>query len=172
MDIDSLDPEILNGLGRLYCDIWREPPWNEENWTIEGVIEDFKREMCRDFARAYIVRQNGDITGFAWGYGVTPSIMREISGHDQLDNQFEVGKVFYIDEWGVAKTERGQGIGRELFERFIAFGKRRDFSVIILRTNKKADRAKNVCRRLGFVELNVTDSQFDDRVYWALNLNK
>jgi hypothetical protein len=44
---------MLKSAAKLYCQIWQEPPWNEDFWTVDGVIKDLDDQIQRPGAKAF-----------------------------------------------------------------------------------------------------------------------
>jgi|GEM_PF-542774 len=191
-------PEIVfRKCAAVYCDVWREPPWNEDFWKTENVLQDMSRELARPGADCFIatyveglgyceyenhhdlsqipVRRSEEerinVLGFTWGYPVNSGEAREISGSDCLDGLFVFEeKVFYIDELAVQKFYRGQKIGAELSKLLIKSAKGQGSFKVILRTDKKATAAKKLYAKMGFRDLKTEDSNHPNRTYWLLEL--
>ena len=163
---------LREGCAKLYCEIFREAPWCEEFWTVPQVMEDFSGEAAKpDFLGLAIIDEN-EVVGFTWGYTVGMLDVRQISGHNGLDFLFASNErpVFYIDELGVKPSHRGKGLGMQLTMRLVESAKANGAGSIILRTNKKAERAKSVYMHAGFKDLQIQDSSHEDRTYWLLSL--
>lgn len=162
--------KMLWDCAKLYCQIWREEPWNEEFWTPEDVIQDMREEMARPCAEGYLAVNifNSQVIGFTWGYSVSQSEMQVISGNEKLDFLFSGNnRVFYIDELGVAKEHRRHGIGNSLAANLFVAAMIRGINLIVLRTDKKAEAAIRIYQEIGFRDLRIEDQQYPDRTYWA-----
>lgn len=162
------DPRDAERMARLYCDIWKEPPWNEDFWTTDGTLQDLEIQLQLKFAICLISKKDQQVTGFTWGYEVTQKKLREICGHSQLDYLFENGRrVYYIDELGVSKDARNEGTGTKLTEAITLFAKLRGQKVVTLRTDEKAESAISVYRKSGFEPLDIHDAEHPTRIYWV-----
>lgn len=175
VEIKRLDLEkekVLRKCAELYCQIWKEPPWNEDFWTVEGVIEDIKKQMKRPNAIGFLSLHGEEVVGFTWGYEVSKDNLREISGVEVLDVLFEKGnRVFYIDELGVASLFRKMGIGEQLSKSLIATVLNScEIRRFTLRTDIKAIAARNLYIKLGFRDLSIRDAEHSTRTYWFLEL--
>lgn len=163
-------------VAELYCEIWKEPPWNESFWTVKGVISDIKKEMAHPLAAMLIVMGmngslQGEYVGFTWGYEVSRDDLRKISGTNALDHIFANGaKVFYIDELGVRPSARDQGIGKRLSRALIQIARNRGCTRAVLRTDVEAKAARAVYAKIGFEEMDVHDAQHKERTYWLKKL--
>ncbi|MCG2690263.1 GNAT family N-acetyltransferase [Candidatus Parcubacteria bacterium] len=191
IDFVGLEAEgpFMKGLAELYCQVWQEPPWNEDFWKPNEVIVDIREALKKPCAMGYIVMASAYVTppiwgggsgtpptekqyvaGFTLGYEVTKEEMVEISGHQQLNNLFNGTRVFYIDELAIAKNHRQKGLATEISWRLLRFAESQGIGVVVLRTNKKAKAARALYQKLGFKELAIVDAVYQDRTYWALNL--
>lgn len=170
--LDVKNEEILRKCARLYCQIWKEPPWNEDFWTVEGVIEDIKKQMKQPNAVGFLALHRGEVVGFTWGYEVSKEDLREISGVEALDVLFKKGsRVFYIDELGVDSSFRKRGIGEQLSKVLIATARNScEIRSFTLRTNIEAVAARNLYVKLGFRDLSIRDAEHSQRTYWFLEL--
>lgn len=171
----SIERELLEGCAELYCDIWREHPWNEFFWTVSGVIQDMRKELLRDESIGFwaISNQNEGkkIEGFSWGYFVLKSELQNISGNKKLDFLFQKdSKIFYIDELAVRQELRRFRLGKRLTLSIIASAKDCGATAIILRTDIKAVAARRLYVKTGFKELSVIDRKYLNRTYWILNI--
>jgi ribosomal protein S18 acetylase RimI-like enzyme len=163
----SDDGEVAHAIATLYCEVWREPPWNEDFWTTEGVLKDIEREMQRSGARCFHATAKGSVVGFTWGYQVTGEDLAVISGNPNLLRCLPEGSsCFYIDELAVQKESRKHGVGRRLTEALMRAAFEVGVTVLLLRTDEKAFAARMFYRDLGFKELSVRDSKYPGRTYW------
>lgn len=170
VEMRKASEKMLWDCAKLYCQIWREEPWNEEFWTPEVVIQDMRKEMARPCAEGYLAINiyNSQVIGFTWGYSVSQSEMQIISGNEKLNFLFSANnRVFYVDELGVAKEHRHHGIGNSLAANLLVAAMIRGINLIVLRTNKKAEAATSIYREIGFQNLLIEDQQHPDRTYWA-----
>lgn len=194
---DEVPEEILRSCAELYCNVWKEAPWNEDFWKPEEVLVDISKEMSRQGADCFIAfyvaglgyceyenkhnlsekpiarteEERTRVLGFTWGYPVDAKEMRDISGNNYLDRWFTLGKkMFYVDELAVKNDYRGQKIGSELSRLLIKSAKSQGFRKAILRTDKKAVAAKRLYVKMGFRDLEIEDSTYPNRTYWLLEL--
>jgi ribosomal protein S18 acetylase RimI-like enzyme len=193
VSMEELHKEVLSSWAKLYCQIWREPPWNEEFWKVEGVIEDIRKEMQRPCAEAFLAtvlrplynyermdlcgadtgpypsdEERTVVVGFTWGYRVIKNDLQQISGTDALDFLFEDVNtgVFYIDELGVNADLRKHGIGDNLSKQLLLAAQKHGCKHITLRTHVEQRAARALYSNLGFIELPVRDSKYPERSYW------
>ena len=191
---DDTSPSVLKKCARLYCQIWQEPPWNETFWEEERVLVDMQNELSRTNAAGFIAvyfralnHYEADypealgsgkaatqkllmVAGFSWGYAVSRPELNEIAGNEQLAFLFQNAndRVFYIDELGVAKEQRGRGIGRELTSRLLRDAQAQGMKLATLRTDEQALAARRLYSSLGFKELPARDERHPERTYWIL----
>ena len=173
---NNLPLALLTSCASLYCQIWREPPWNEDFWQEDGVINNIKSELAKESAKGFIALtpnhdsgSDGQVIAFTWGYRVDRESMRQISGDKKLDGFFDQEKTsFYIDELGVGSDYRHHGLGRRLTSKLINWAKQTDHDFIFLRTEVEARAARHLYSELGFRELDVRDAKEQQRSYWLL----
>ena len=178
VDMGNIHPPTLEKWAELYCQIWKEPPWNEAHWTPEGVIQNISAELARPGAEALIAISEGEVVGFTWGYEVAPDDMTKIAGSSYInyifraaDNQGQGIRMFYVDELGVGRLARHHRLGEALSAELIrTVRERHGINHFVLRTDKNAVPARYLYRKLGFLELcDVEDAQYKDRTYWILD---
>lgn|SRR3989344_8717958 len=191
----TFTPEMLQRIAQLYGEIWREPPWNEDFWTVEGVTSDIRKEMARPHGGMFVANgtrqihaselsddsagrkpypseeERTSLVGFTWGYEVSQADLREISGTNGLDHLFSPGvRVFYVDELGVQRKWRNRGIGSGLSVALLEKARAEGLTLATLRTDMEAHPARAVYVKLGFTELKVQDASHEKRTYWAKEL--
>lgn len=164
-------------LAKLYCDVWREPPWNEDFWKEDEVKEELLIQNNKPGAVAcYAVFQNCDyerVIGFTLGYQVDEEEMRKISSSCDLDYLFHDGKkVFYIDELAVERSCRCQGVASVLGIVLQDKIREEDFQLLILRTEKTAIPARQVYTKLGFYDTEIKDGKHLSRTYLIKEVKK
>jgi ribosomal protein S18 acetylase RimI-like enzyme len=76
--------------------------------------------------------------------------------------------VFYLAELGVCKLFRNQKLGNKLTSRLIDKLIQEGTNTIVLRTDLKAQAARRLYQKLGFVDLKVLDSKHANRTYWII----
>jgi ribosomal protein S18 acetylase RimI-like enzyme len=153
----------------MYCEIWKEPPWNEDFWKPESVENDIHTQMAKPGAISCLaITDEGNVVGFTNGYLVTCDELASISKTDELRRYFQNGEMaFYLDELGVASTHRRQGIGHDLTRILIeALRTGREGCKIFLRTDQDAFQARNLYRALGFEDTGIHDGTHTTRTYW------
>ena len=168
----SCSEQVLRSCARLYCQIWREPPWNEDFWTVDGVIEDLKCQTQKNGAKGLFAFCGEEISGFTWGYSANRDDMRKISESADLDHLFLNGEcVFYLAELGVCTSSRNHKIGEKLTAHLLASLAQDGIHTVVLRTDIKADAARHLYQKLGFTDLQIKDGKHGNRTYWVLQLN-
>lgn len=159
----------LEKCAELYCAIWREPPWNEEFWKPEDVLQDLAKELAEPFAQIVLASTEKEVIGFTWGYRVSKEEMAEISGNNQLDYLFTRNAwIFYVDELGVESNFRQRGIGEKLSRELLCLARKDGANLALLRTDVLAKSARILYEKLGFQELLARDKKYPDRSYWML----
>jgi len=155
----------------LYCEIWKEPPWNEDFWKPEEVRLEIDQQLQKACAEGFLCVDNEAVKGFTWAYSVTRKEMEAICGSRRLDVLFSnQHQVFYIDELAVSRFSRRQGIGESLTRAVLSELKKYGPCLITLRTDKKALAARSLYQKLGFKDLLIEDKQYPDRTYWILGI--
>ncbi len=161
----------LKEIATLYCDVWREPPWNESFWVVEDVVNDILEEMQKNDAHIIVASYGNSVIGFSWGYTVSQKDMRQIIGNKSLDYLFEDNsKVAYIDELATTSVSRCKGIGKTLSESLVQELSNCGVTKITLRTDEKAMPARHLYNALTFNELAARDFEHKTRTYWLLVL--
>lgn len=176
LDLKNLSKDVVEECASLYCQIWKEPPWNEDFWTIPRVIDDLRREMSQKGAAGFLSlawNREVEVIGFTWGYRVSARQLAELASNPEVVKFFDVGDTgFYIDELGVSPNYRDRGIGKNLTELLIGQALYQRNKKIFLRTNRKAVAARSVYNDLGFQELDLTDGAYKERNYWLLDTQR
>jgi len=164
------DQGMLEKCAEIYCQIWREPPWNEDFWTVPKVMDDMVIELDKSFSNGFAAMNEVDeVVGFVWGYAVSKQELRSICGSEELDYLFvdEKDQLYYIDELGVSFCHRIKGIGTALSWRLINAAREDNFSWFVLRTDQLAIAARKLYSKMGFQELSIRDAKYSGRSYWA-----
>ena len=171
VNLKSASEDLLQRCAKLYCEIWKEPPWNEDFWEPEGVMQDLRRGLSMPCVEGFLSLHDFTVTGFTWGHAVSRREMEVISTGSKLDYLFlNSGRVFYVDELGVASSFRHIGIGETLTKTLLVAAREHDIRAITLRTNKNAHAARKLYQKIGFRDLMVEDGKHPDRTYWVLAL--
>lgn len=177
VDPDTLLLSYANQWSNLYCEIWKEPPWNEDFWKPWKVRRELHREIRYQHGEAFLALvwdpeyEDGKVVGFTHGYSVTCQEMRIIAGNGLMNKFFKNReRVYYVDELGVAKEYRGRRISLWLTRSLIHAARDHGLTCMLLRTDMQAMAARHLYQRLGFTELKVHDAQHPDRTYWSLEL--
>ncbi len=168
LDTIPLVPQIA----KLYCQIWREPPWNEYHWDKKEVERELLENLSENptFAISVVKKsKNNEVLGFCWGYAVNKIMMQKISNTNALDYIFGSNLCLgYITELGVAKCYRRKRLGEVLSMAVISSLQKQGIKKILLRTDKKAIGARLLYESLGFQELDIQDGTHTTRTYWLL----
>lgn len=163
--------ETLRSCAGLYCQIWREPPWDECFWTVDSVTEDLKRQTQKCGAKGFFAMNGSEVSGFTWGYSANCEDMRKISESADLDHLFSNGEsVFYLAELGVCSSVRKHKVGEKLTVHLLASLAKDGVRMVILRTDIKANAARHLYQKMGFIDLKIKDGRHNNRTYWVLSL--
>lgn len=165
------DKKLLEKTARLYCEIWKEPPWNEYFWKQDEVLMDIQEQLKKEAAMLVAAVKEGKVVGFTWGYRVDKKLMETISNSNLLSFLFEPPSksVFYIDELGVDKRHRMHGIGGKITKSIMKQTKKTGVDCWCLRTHINAVPARKMYGKLGFSDLKIKDGKHQDRTYWMLD---
>ena len=157
-------------LAELYCAVWREPPWNEFDWTNEIVLTKLNHDLALPGAVGYAA-ESESIVGFTWGYQVDHTHLADIAGTPALDYLFAGYKrVFYLAELAVRLDWRRRLVGKTITDRLLGATCHQQCDLVILRTDDRAEEAIRLYRRLGFRELDIHDANYPLRRYWILSM--
>ncbi len=162
------DEDLIEETARLYCEIWREPPWEEDFWTVEGVVDDIRRQLANQNAVLMIGINGKGVVGFTWGYEVSLSQACEMCGHEVSDRFPPGARPFYIDELAVASGKRERGLGYSLSLDCLSEARSHGLNCGFLRTDIGAIPAKRVYSKLGFEDSFLPDPKYPHRTYWFL----
>jgi len=61
------DKKLLEKTARLYCEIWKEPPWNEYFWKQKEVLRDIQEQLKKEAAMLIVAVNKDKVIGFTWG---------------------------------------------------------------------------------------------------------
>jgi len=158
-------------IAQLYCAIWREPPWNELNWTNEMVYEEFAELFASPNPQMLCAYRTADeVAGFSWGFEKSmEKIVRENA--PELAQVLKGGRFFYTSELAVAASMRNAGVGVMLTEALTRQVQASGASYVFLRTHKEAFPAQKVYTRCGFTRTEIRDVTYPDRTYWVRKLD-
>lgn len=161
--------ELLKKVAKLYCEIWKEPPWNEHFWKQDEVLSDILEQLNKEVAMLVVAVKKDKVVGFTWGYRVDKKTIGILSGNNLLEQLFDSSRlIFYIDELGVEQKHRMHGIGKKISKKIIDQTRKVGINCWYLRTHIKAKPAQKLYRHLGFRDLKVKDGKHPDRTYWML----
>ncbi|HAO64664.1 TPA: hypothetical protein DCQ44_01645 [Candidatus Taylorbacteria bacterium] len=195
VDMQKFSSDTWSTWTKLYCDIRKEPPWNENFWYPTNVGRQISEELTRphgeaivalvncvfslanvpeefvDWAEFQVSSRGQRVVGFTYGYSVNILEMRTLAGCGLLNSLFKrTPRVYYIDELGVDMEYRGLGIAKSLTRKLIEVVKDHGLSCITLRIDKQAYRARHFYEKLGFTEISMHDGKNLNPTYWALQL--
>lgn len=161
----------LQSIAELYQDIFREPPWKEE-LSISRVLATMEEQFTKPFIVALGAFWREAAIGFAWAYEFFETDLKEGTRFSPaLEPYFLQGRIFYLQEIGVLKALRKQGVGEELGRMVLRVGKEKGAGMFILSTNGKAIGATHLFRKMGFVDSGIVRPPAElGRTYWVLEL--
>ena len=164
------DKKLLEKTARLYCEIWKEPPWNEYFWKQDEVLIDIQEQLKKEASMLVAAVEKDKVIGFTWGYRIDKKLIEAISNSNLLSFLFEPApkSVFYIDEIGIDKRHRMHGIGGKITKIIINQTKKIGIDCWCLRTHINAVPARKMYSKLGFSDLKIRDGKHFDRTYWAM----
>jgi len=168
MEVNDFNDSLLEKIAKLYCEIWKEPPWNEDNWTIEGVKNDVLSQ-AKNYNSVFLIALKGEeVVGFTWGYEVGRDSASQMCGGDHFSRYFKNCQgIFYIDELGISAKCRIKGLGKLLSLICLERARKKGISVSFLRTSVNAGAARCLYKKIGFKDLSLPDPIYKDRTYWV-----
>jgi len=167
--ISGTDEQLIGEMAQLYCEIWKEPPWNEDFWKVEEVSREIHAHLLCPHAIVMAALEKGKIIGFSWGKSVNKQELKVISSEANLDCVFkDEAQVFYVNELAVNKKARNRNVGSMLAQCLVNKANKSGFRKICLRTDQKAVAAQRVYLKIGFCDLAIKDGRHSQRTYWLL----
>ncbi len=161
------DVGLIGKTAELYCQIWKESPWNENFWKKNSVVEDILSQMHKRSALFLAAVSGEEVVGFTWGYEMEKEEMRSVSGSGILDCIFSKNpSCFYIDELATASGFRDKGIGKRLALFLLGEARAAGQKSFVLRTDVRAYAARKLYADAGFRDLGLRDVNYLDRTYW------
>lgn len=165
---------IMEEVAELYCEVFKEPPWNEGLKSKE-VMETMREQFGRPGVIALAHLESDKVISFAWMYRIFKSDLDGGTRYSpELGFLFEDQKrVFYLQEIGVKKKKRQRGIGEKLIRELLARGKGNGngASVVVLSTNSKARSIVLLISKIGFQSSEIVRPPKElERTYWILKL--
>ena len=161
------DRDLVRSTAELYCQVWRESPWNEDFWKVDEVISEIDSQMKNESAVSLVAVSGNDIVGFTWGYQIRRDAMRIICGNDELDFIFAKDEhCFYVDELATKSEFRHRGTGKKLSLSLLGEARLLGQQRFSLRTAMRAEAARRLYAKIGFKDLGVMDTKYADRTYW------
>jgi len=161
-ELDFEDRKAVKELAALYCETWKEPPWNEFDWQADKVIRDIAVERRNDIW--LMAKTNKSIVGFAAG-----RVVKAIDREDFDRCEIVLPEVTaFITEIGVKPDARLRGLGREMNSLLVRHFKLIGMRSIVART--KAAGAIRIFESAGFEKTNVSMLSDPERFYWILKI--
>ncbi|MDD3498628.1 MAG: GNAT family N-acetyltransferase [Candidatus Moranbacteria bacterium] len=167
--VSSCDIDLIKDIARLYCEIWKEPPWNEYFWKADNVFQDISSHMKEPRAIILAAFYRNKLAGFSWGKCVGEKELETISSGADLGFIFSDNpRAYYISELAVDMRMRQRRIGSNLAAELIREARKEGFAIFCLRTDSDATAAQRVYSGLGFINLGISDGKYPERKYWLL----
>lgn len=160
--------ELMKKVAELYCAVFRVLPWEEDS-RPEKVLRDMEEQFARPKAVTLACIENGAPIGFAWGYEIFLSDLKEDTRYPlELNFLFTEGKrVFYFQEIGVKTEFQRQGIGERLARELLKRVKLNDINSVILSTHHKAKPMISMISKIGFQDSKIIRPPARlGRTYW------
>lgn len=160
----ELPKAYLASAAALYCYIWAEAPWNE-SWTLEEAQKELLAIFNRNDSVLILCIENNKTIGFVGG-GIAKT--ESLNIENEFINQLGGDEVFYIDEIGLDKNQRGKGIGQRLLREIVEKARSNNPRLpIILHTDVKAEAARKLYERVGFKETVYYHPEDKNHTYWT-----
>lgn len=161
-------------LAEFYCEVWKEPPWNENFWQAEEVADKIRNDLRANNSLWLLAKINGEIIGFALGHEISSEKFFEMTRQTHCA-EFGGGRIFYHAELAIKKDFRLQGIGSELMRVLETFAVSSGCLFAVVRT--KSVGAMKILENLNFQKTTVEHPGDPERKYWikqhnALNSEK
>ncbi len=163
---------IMEEVPEPYCEIFGEEPWNEE-FEFEEVMEIIREQFKKPGAIALAALKNNKVIGFTWMYEIFKDDLKEGTRYSpELEFLFENQKrVFYLQEIGVKKEMRRQGIGEALTRELLLRGRKNGANIVVLSTNGKARSIVLLISKIGFQNSKIVRPPKElERTYWIFEL--
>jgi len=162
---------LQKDVAKLYCEIFREEPWKEDNNPAQ-VMEVMGKQFNRPNAIALAGLIEDVVVAFVWMYEILESDLKGGTRYSpELSFLFNgQGRVFYFQEIGVKRGLRRQGIGERLMGKILEQGKEKGANVIVLSTCR-AKSARSLFAKIGFEDSGIVRPPEDlGRTYWICRL--
>ncbi len=164
--------QIMKEVPEPYCEIFGEEPWNEE-FEFGEVMEIIREQFKKPGAIALATLKNNKVIGFTWMYEIFKDDLKEGTRYSpELGFLFENQKrVFYLQEIGVKKEMRRQGVGEALTRELLLRGRKNGANVVVLSTNGKARSIVLLISKIGFQNSKIVRPPKElERTYWIFEL--
>lgn len=145
----------LDELSAAYEETFSGPPWDESEPQTAAFAEGVAGWAARDGFRAFWVRENTELIGFAFRVRTPHPVPDEgfyaLMRHRFGDHVERLAGAVEVVELAVRPPHRGRGLGRELL--YAVAGDERAWLV----TRADADKTRGFYRRLGWRETAESD---------------
>lgn len=166
------DVQVKEKVAELYCWVFQEEPWNENN-VPSKVMEVMDEQFKRPNATALAGFGDGELIGFTWMYQILKDDLKEGTRYSpELSFLFDGQKnVFYLQEIAVKKEFRRQGNGEILTRELLFSGRKNGADIVVLSTHAEAKSIVLLISKLGFQNSGVIRPPAElGRTYWTLKL--
>ncbi len=110
------NPELIKTLTSCYQEVFRAPPWNEDWWTDQLVMDELKHHDNHWSVSLVTVNDHGEVVGFCWGSVCqSDDLMRELG----LSCSSISSTVLYLKDIGVLDKYRCRGLAKKMFKPLI-----------------------------------------------------
>ena len=169
VQVSMLDDQLIAQISESYCTVWKEPPWSEDFWKTDQVIQVLKDQLAKDESLLLAATVGSVVAGFTLGWHIP---VDEVNRRTNNNLGFDLTKynMFYVSELGTVKCFRNQGIATALSMELIKRAKTSNYNLLILRTHVQAESARKLYSGLGFEDTTIPDVDHPERTYWVLNL--
>lgn len=98
-DIRDISEVELEGVAAAFVEIFNQPPWNDE-WTDTTAQQRLREIRDAPGGLGFVAIAEGSVCGFVLG---------------RLE-QWDSGKLYYLQEMGITPAQQRHGIGTELLD--------------------------------------------------------
>jgi len=96
--------EQLVSAAELYCQIWKEAPWNEDFWIPEEVVMDFRQIVEVQLGQVLVASFSQEVVGLVGGFPMSMADLHERSGSWFEEYLDPLDTVLYIAELATGTT--------------------------------------------------------------------
>jgi ribosomal protein S18 acetylase RimI-like enzyme len=163
--------DVLSAVGRLYAEVYQEPPYCEGADDAADFIAGMPRRAAQPAFQMIVAIADGEPVGFTFGHQLAPDTRwweGAINHIPEPITQENVGRTFAIIELAVSATYRRRGIAKAMHDALLA--NRREERVTLL-VRPEAAPARTAYERWGYVRVGSIRPWPDAPVYDAMVLD-